>query len=52
MIIRKATIDDLETLQNIFADSITYVCGNDYDTRQLEVWRSGIQNKERWHDVI
>lgn len=46
--IRKATIDDLMEIQNLFVETINSVCDNDYSKEQLKVWISGNKNKESW----
>ncbi|MCC9018338.1 MULTISPECIES: GNAT family N-acetyltransferase [Flavobacterium] len=49
---RKATISDLMEMQQLYTETIQSVCKNDYDPKQIEVWISGVQNTERWLDVI
>ncbi|OHT46007.1 GNAT family N-acetyltransferase [Flavobacterium tructae] len=49
---RKATISDLAEMQQLYTETIQSVCKNDYDPKQIEVWISGVQNTERWLDVI
>ncbi|WP_316635401.1 GNAT family N-acetyltransferase [uncultured Flavobacterium sp.] len=49
---RKATISDLKEMQELYIGTIQEVCKNDYNLAQIEVWSSGVQNTERWLDVI
>lgn len=52
VIIRKGTKSDLTEMRLLFEDTITSVCKKDYSEIQLEAWRSGAENKERWLTVI
>lgn len=52
IIIRKGNQQDLQDMLLIFTDTITAVCKGDYNTAQLEAWKSGAENKERWLDVM
>lgn len=52
MNIRKATISDLPEMQELFVQTIQSVCKNDYNPEQIEAWTYGINNKERWLEVI
>lgn len=52
MTIRKGNIDDLNELQQLFTDTVKFVCKADYDDKQIEVWTASIENKERWNDII
>ncbi|PWN70718.1 GNAT family N-acetyltransferase [Chryseobacterium phosphatilyticum] len=52
MIIRKGNQNDLAEMKQLFTETITSVCKNDYNDQQLEVWRSGAENNERWLKVI
>ncbi|KAF2512556.1 GNAT family N-acetyltransferase [Flavobacterium foetidum] len=49
---RKATISDLSEMQELYIATIQSVCKNDYNTEQIEAWIYGVNNKERWIDVI
>ncbi len=51
-IIRKGHINDLAELQNLYVDTITTVCTADYDREQIKVWASGVENRQRWHQVM
>lgn len=52
IIFRKATISDLNEMQELFVQTIQSVCKNDYNPDQINVWTSGVKNKQRWIDVI
>lgn len=52
MIIRKGNTADLADMKLLFAETITDVCKEDYDNEQIEVWKSGTENEERWLKVI
>ncbi|NML70379.1 GNAT family N-acetyltransferase [Chryseobacterium sp. RP-3-3] len=52
MIIRKGNISDLSEMRRLFTDTITSVCKNDYNSEQIEAWRSGTENEERWMQVM
>ncbi|MFZ9387262.1 MAG: GNAT family N-acetyltransferase [Chitinophagaceae bacterium] len=43
---------DLPEMQQLFAETIMYVCRNEYTPRQTEVWASGAEDKSRWNDII
>ncbi|SFD25831.1 GNAT family N-acetyltransferase [Flavobacterium phragmitis] len=49
---RKATISDLTEMQELYIDTIKSVCKNDYNPEQIEAWIYGVNNKERWIEVI
>lgn len=40
MDIRKATVDDLEVIMELFQDTIQHVNAKDYTPEQIEVWQS------------
>lgn len=50
--IRQATYNDLPEMKELYVDTITTVCTNDYDASQIEVWSSSIENTQRWLDLI
>ncbi|MDP5199365.1 GNAT family N-acetyltransferase [Flavobacterium sp. DG2-3] len=52
MILKKATISDLEEMQQLYVQTIQAVCQNDYNEEQRKVWSSGVNNTERWLEVI
>lgn len=52
VIIRKGQLDDLSELQQLFVDTITTVCKEDYNSKQIHVWTSGVGDKKRWQDIM
>jgi putative acetyltransferase len=46
--LRRAEIDDLSVIQNLFVETVNHVCARDYNMEQLRVWTSGIENRSRW----
>lgn len=49
---RKATLGDLKEMQELFVATIKSVCQKEYNEQQIEVWTSGVNNTERWIEVI
>ncbi|QWT85632.1 GNAT family N-acetyltransferase [Chryseobacterium sp. PCH239] len=52
IILRKGVYDDLPAMLQLFTATIDEVCKKDYDLQQLEAWKSGAENEERWMKVI
>jgi len=52
MIIRKGQPEDLTELQQLFTDTIKNICKTDYNSKQIDAWASGIENKQRWHNIL
>lgn len=50
--IRFGQLSDLEILQFLFLETINSTCQKDYTKEQLEAWISGVENKERWVNII
>ncbi|MBR9861334.1 GNAT family N-acetyltransferase [bacterium] len=50
--IKRATIDDLESILDVFNRSIKSTCKNDYNNAQIEAWCKSGDNKERWAQLI
>ena len=50
--IRRGEPGDLPALQQLFVDTVTSVCSHDYNHRQIEAWSSGVENRDRWNDII
>ncbi|PWN60683.1 GNAT family N-acetyltransferase [Chryseobacterium oncorhynchi] len=50
--IRNGNKNDLNEMLLLFRETISSICKNDYTHDQLEVWKSGAENKERWEKVI
>jgi putative acetyltransferase len=49
---RIATISDLQEMQQLYIETIQFVCKNDYNPAQIEAWISGVKNTDRWTEVI
>ncbi len=50
--IRIGVFSELPEIQNLFSETITFVCQNDYDQKQIEAWKSSVENSERWQNLI
>lgn len=50
--IRKGQIEDLTELQQLFVDTIKNICKTDYNSEQINVWASSIENSQRWQDIV
>jgi putative acetyltransferase len=51
-IVRIARIDDLNELKKLFVETVTTVCSADYDEQQINAWTSGVDNRQRWDDIM
>ena len=51
-IIRYGQANDLVELQKLFVNTIRTICTADYNKQQIEVWASGIDNKQRWVEIM
>ena len=49
---RLGTLNDIAPLQELFANTIKRICIQDYSTKQVEVWSSGIDNMQRWTPIL
>ncbi|KDN56188.1 GNAT family N-acetyltransferase [Flavobacterium seoulense] len=52
LIIRAGILCELDEIQNLFSETITFVCHNDYNQNQIEAWKSSVENLERWQNLI
>lgn len=52
MIIRKGNFSDLAAMRRLFTDTISSVCKNDYNIDQINAWKSGADNDEKWLKVM
>ncbi|MDW9380235.1 GNAT family N-acetyltransferase [Chryseobacterium sp. JV558] len=52
IILRKGIQNDLLEMLELFRTTIDEVCKKDYTLQQLEAWKSGAENEERWMDVM
>lgn len=50
--IRKGHPDDLSELQQLFSDTVSNICRVDYNAKQIEAWISGIENTQRWKNIL
>lgn len=50
--IRQAQLTDLAEMQQLFVDTIKTICAADYDSKQIEVWASGVDHTKRWMDIL
>jgi putative acetyltransferase len=49
---RKATISDLQEMQEMYIETIKWICKSDYNPLQINAWISGLDDTERWLKVI
>ena len=49
---RTANLEDLNTLQNLFVNTITNVCNTDYSPEEIDRWTSSISRIDRWETAI
>lgn len=52
IVIRFATLDDLEEIQQLFIETISEVCKNDYSPQEIEIWVSSVKSKKRWIEKL
>lgn len=52
MIFRKGQLEDLQSMQQLFVDTIKNSCQADYNEEQIEVWTASIENTPRWLAII
>ncbi|MDZ4710584.1 MAG: GNAT family N-acetyltransferase [Saprospiraceae bacterium] len=50
--IRQAHPGDLNSMQELFVDTIRSICSADYTPTQIEAWTSSIHNTSRWLEKI
>ena len=48
MTIRKAIVEDLDKILNLFVKSIEGSCASDYTPAQRDVWTASVHDKEKW----
>ena len=46
--IRKATYFDLDSITQLFSETIEAVNANDYSPQQINAWKNGALNKDKW----
>ena len=52
IILKQGSIAKMQELQELYVSTITTVCSKEYDEDQRKVWASGIENKQRWMDML
>lgn len=50
--LRQGNLKDLPEMLVLFKETIISICKKDYNTDQLEAWKSGADNQERWLKVM
>jgi ribosomal protein S18 acetylase RimI-like enzyme len=50
--IRKATVEDADSIRKLFRETIISVNKKDYDEEQISIWASGSENKNGWEKKI
>ena len=50
--IRNANPGDLTEMQELFVNTISTICKNDYSVDQINAWTSSIENIPRWNNRI
>ena len=50
--IRNANPGDLTEMQELFVNTISTICKNDYSVDQIHAWTSSIENIPRWNNRI
>lgn len=51
-ILRKGQPQELAAIQQLFLDTVTMICSNDYNQEQIEAWVSTVEDHIRWLDVV
>lgn len=50
--LRKAVLSDIPRMQELYVAAINEIAMNEYSEQQRNVWKSSIENKERWENLI
>lgn len=50
--IRRSKPGDLAEVQELFVDTISAICKDDYSPEQIKVWTSSIENTRRWTEKL
>lgn len=50
--LRPATPADLPEMQHLFVETIESICKNDYSPQHIAIWVSGVNNKQRWQQIM
>ncbi len=51
-VFRSGRLNDLQEMQQLFVGTIESVCSSDYNHEQIRAWTSGIENEQRWREVL
>jgi putative acetyltransferase len=52
LVIRQGQHNDITEMQKLFVDTVTTICKADYASDQISAWISGVDNKQRWEDIL
>lgn len=52
MKIRNANSKDLTLILDLFKETITCICSNDYSPEQIKAWTASVKNENRWLECI
>lgn len=52
ILIRHSKVDDLIEIQELFVNTISIICKEDYSSEQIKIWASSIKNTQRWMDKL
>ncbi|WP_274474240.1 GNAT family N-acetyltransferase [Mangrovimonas aestuarii] len=52
IILRRATLNDMNELHELFVDTIKQTCKSDYGSEQIRVWTASVKNTSRWTQAI
>jgi putative acetyltransferase len=50
--LREARAEDMAEVKQIYRDTISAICQNDYNEEQLKVWIAGVENEGRWTAIF
>lgn len=50
--LRKATINDLAELQQLFRETVENICIKEYNPQQISAWVAGVENDNRWQEML
>lgn len=50
--IRLSKLSDMTEMQELFVDTISTICKNDYKPEQIKVWISSMENIQYWTDKM
>lgn len=50
--IRLSKLSDLTEMQEMFVDTVSTICKDDYSPEQIRVWTSSIENMQRWTNKL